>query len=152
MLADGTIDSAVFGRMAVAGLSIEEIEDEVLKLVRAGGDEKTTVNVRLVTANSACITSGRSELARLLSSRWAGNCLGRNPGGRCGIWDGRRDAISFLSRPTEPDGCRIVLPICYRHIAQIGDTSTNYQLKPGDRIYVATRTLCEELAFWETNE
>ena len=48
-----------------------------------------------------------------------------------------------------PDGCRIVMPICYRHIAQMADTTTNYQLMPGDRIYVATRTLCEQLMFWE---
>ena len=55
----------------------------------------------------------------------------------------RRNII--LSRPTPPDGCRIVLPICYSEIVQIGDTSTNYQLAPGDRIYVATRDVCEEL-------
>lgn len=26
---------------------------------------------------------------------------------------------------------------------QLGDTTTNYQVMPGDRIYVATRTFCE---------
>jgi hypothetical protein len=30
-----------------------------------------------------------------------------------------------------------------------GDTHTNYQLLPGDRIVVGSRTLCEELAFWK---
>ena len=50
-----------------------------------------------------------------------------------------------LSRPTAPDGCRIVLPICYREIVQLGDTSTNYQIAPGDRIFVPTRTFWEEL-------
>jgi hypothetical protein len=51
----------------------------------------------------------------------------------------------ILSRPTPPGSCRIVLPICYRDIVQLGDTTTNYQLAPGDRIYVATRTLHESL-------
>src|SRR5205823_4251466 len=55
----------------------------------------------------------------------------------------RRNII--LSRPTAPDGCRIVIPICYREIVQLGDTSTNYQLAPGDRIFVPTRSLLEEL-------
>ena len=55
----------------------------------------------------------------------------------------RRNII--LSRPTRPDSCRIVLPICYREIVQVGDTSTNYQLMPGDRIYVATRDFHEEM-------
>ena len=55
----------------------------------------------------------------------------------------RRNII--LSRPTAPEGCRIVIPICYREIVQLGDTSTNYQIAPGDRIFVPTRTFCEEL-------
>jgi polysaccharide export outer membrane protein len=36
------------------------------------------------------------------------------------------------------------LPICYNDIVQVGDTSTNYQLAPGDRIFVPTRTFYEE--------
>jgi len=39
----------------------------------------------------------------------------------------------------------VVLPICYRDIVQIGDTSTNYQLLPGDRIFVPTRTFSEQM-------
>ena len=49
-----------------------------------------------------------------------------------------------LSRPTRPNGCRIVLPICYRKIVQLGDTTTNYQLMPGDRIFVPTRQVHED--------
>ncbi len=50
----------------------------------------------------------------------------------------------ILSRPTAPCSCRIVLPICYNEIVQVGDTATNYQLLPGDRIYVASKTFCEK--------
>jgi hypothetical protein len=39
----------------------------------------------------------------------------------------------------------MVLPVCYRQIVQLGDTSSNYQIMPGDRVYVATRSLCEQL-------
>ncbi len=55
----------------------------------------------------------------------------------------RRNII--LARPTKSDGCRVVLPICWREIVQVGDTSTNYQLLPGDRIFVATRGVHEDL-------
>jgi protein involved in polysaccharide export with SLBB domain len=51
----------------------------------------------------------------------------------------------ILSRPTAPDGCRVVLPVCYRQIVQLGDTTTNYQLQPGDRIYVPGQTCLEQL-------
>ena len=42
----------------------------------------------------------------------------------------------ILSRPTHPDGCRVVLPVCYDNVVQLGDSSTNYQLMPYDRVYV----------------
>ena len=51
----------------------------------------------------------------------------------------------MLARPTAPNGCRVVLPICFREIVQLGDTSTNYQLVPGDRIFVASRSFGEDL-------
>ena len=44
---------------------------------------------------------------------------------------------------TAPAGCRLVLPVCYRHIVQLGDTTTNYQIMPGDRVFVATRS-CQD--------
>jgi hypothetical protein len=55
----------------------------------------------------------------------------------------RRNII--LSRPTPPHSCRVVLPICYNEIVQLGDTSTNYQIMAGDRVYVATRNCYEDL-------
>ncbi|HUG90175.1 MAG TPA: SLBB domain-containing protein, partial [Planctomycetaceae bacterium] len=57
-------------------------------------------------------------------------------GSRCDI---------ILSRPSPPGECRTVLPICYDHIVQLGDTSTNYQIAPGDRIYVASRSCWHDL-------
>src|SRR5207253_1588994 len=49
-----------------------------------------------------------------------------------------------LSRPTPPEGCRVVLPICYEEIVQIGDTSTNYQIAAGDRIFVPVKGFLEQ--------
>jgi hypothetical protein len=38
-----------------------------------------------------------------------------------------------------------VLPICYEEIVQIGDTSTNYQIAAGDRIFVPTKCFLDPL-------
>jgi polysaccharide export outer membrane protein len=57
---------------------------------------------------------------------------------------GSREHIT-LSRPTPMHSCRIVLPICYSEIVQLGDTATNYQIQAGDRIYVPTKTIKEEM-------
>ena len=40
---------------------------------------------------------------------------------------------------------RAILPICYQQIVQLGDVSANYQLMPGDRIYVPSMTLWEDI-------
>ena len=51
----------------------------------------------------------------------------------------------ILSRPTQPDGCRVVLPVCYDNVVQLGDTSTNYQLLPGDRIFIPSKGALDDI-------
>ena len=51
----------------------------------------------------------------------------------------------LISRPTECGSCRIVATVCYDQIVQLGDASTNYQLQPGDRIFVSSLTLLDDL-------
>jgi protein involved in polysaccharide export with SLBB domain len=55
-----------------------------------------------------------------------------------------RDNI-ILSRPSKPNCPRIVLPVCWKQIVQLGDTTTNYQIAPGDRVYVPTRGFMETM-------
>jgi hypothetical protein len=65
-----------------------------------------------------------------------------------GLTDRASHSHIILSRPSPPDHCRIVLSICYGEIVQLGDTTTNYQLAPGDRIFVASKSTCEQLFPW----
>ena len=44
-----------------------------------------------------------------------------------------------------PCGCRIVLPVHYVAIVQLGDTATNYQIRAGDRVFVPSRSFSEDL-------
>jgi protein involved in polysaccharide export with SLBB domain len=150
VLADGTINLGRYGRLQVAGRTVDDIEAGVRQLVEAQtkeGDKKDIgpITVRVVTrvskvyyvlgevnAPGSFVLNGRETVLDGIVA--AG-----------GLTDRASRQNIILSRPTKPDGCRIVLPICYREIVQLGDTSTNYQLAPGDRIFVATRTLCEEL-------
>ena len=50
-----------------------------------------------------------------------------------------------LVRPTACGSCKIVLRTCYQQIVQLGDTSTNYQILPGDRVFVPALTFCDDL-------
>ena len=51
----------------------------------------------------------------------------------------------IISRPSDCNSCRTVMQVCYDQVVQLGDTSTNYQLQPGDRVFVPTLTFCEDL-------
>lgn len=51
----------------------------------------------------------------------------------------------IVSRPTSCNSCRIVMKICHDQIVQLGDASTNYQLHPGDRVFVPSLTFREDL-------
>jgi polysaccharide export outer membrane protein len=143
VLPDGTINLGRYGRVLVAGRTVDEIEGLVRAVVEAQTKNAGPIAARVVTRTS--------KVYYVLGEVNAPGSFTLN--GRETVLDGivtaggltdrasRRNII--LSRPTAPGGCRIVLPVCYSEIVQIGDTSTNYQLAPGDRIYVPSR------AFWE---
>ena len=152
IMPDGTIELGRYGRQVVAGKTVEAVEAEVQHLIATGGDTKTKINVRLITARSAVY-----YVLGEVNSPGAFPLVGRETVldgilAAGGISSRASNCNVVLSRPTAPNSCRVVLPICYRHITQMGDTSTNFQLMPGDRIYVASRTLCEQLAFWKAKD
>lgn len=160
VLQDGTIDLGRYGRPVVAGKTITQIEQEVRTHIQQQIDaeaakakpkaepaerESAHINVRLV---------GRASKVYYVIGEV--NAPGAFPiSGRETVLDGvfaagnlTRKASTknlILSRPTSPDGCRIVLPICWDDITQLADPTTNYQLMPGDRIYVASKGMFDDL-------
>lgn len=145
VLQDGTINLGRYGHVVVAGKTVEEITSLVRSALEAQTKNPVPITVRLinrvskvyyvlgeVNAPGSFPLQGRETVLDAIIS--AGGLTDRAS---------RRNII--LSRPTPPNGCRIVIPICYREIVQLGDTATNYQIAPGDRIFVPTRTFWEEL-------
>ena len=146
ILADGTIDLGRFGRMIVVGKTIEQVEADIAVILRRQQPgANADVNVRLVSPQSAVY-----YVLGEVGSPGSFPLIGRETVldaivAAGGLGDRASPCNIILSRPTEPNGCRIVLPVCYRQIVQMGDTTTNYQIMPGDRVYVATRTFGEAL-------
>lgn len=141
VIQDGTIDLGIYGRPIVAWKTREEIE----AIVRAAIEphlEGTlkSVTVRITERNSKVyyvlgevvqpgsypLIGGETVLDGILTAG--------------GLTDATDGETIILTRPTPPESCRIVLPVCWDQIVQLGDTTTNYQLMPGDRIFVATRS------------
>jgi protein involved in polysaccharide export with SLBB domain len=139
VLPDGTIALGKYGRPVVAGKTLDEIEAIVRSQVQAHSAGPVSISVRLasrqstvfyvlgeVNAPGAFPLSGRETV---LDGILAAGGLNERA-----CW---RDII--VSRPTRPAECRVVLPVCYSEIVQLGDTTTNYQLQPGDRIFVPSK-------------
>ncbi len=151
VLADGTIDLNGFGRVIVAGLTLESAETLIERTIVDSGTKATQVNVRLLEPVHRFYVLGE------VASPGAYPLIGHETVldgilAAGGLTSDSNPCKVVLSRPTPPPSCRVTLPICYREITQLGDTTTNYQLQPGDRIYVASRSFCDELFFWRANQ
>lgn len=145
VLPDGSIDLGRFGKLIVAGKTVEQIESDVAAAVKKAEPKAEEINVRLVNPQSAVY-----YVLGEVSSPGSFPLIGRETvldgileAG--GLTDKASQCNIILSRPSSPCSCRTAIPICYRQIVQLGDTTTNFQLMPGDRIFVATRTLSEQL-------
>lgn len=157
---DGTIELGRYGRLLVAGMTVAEMERVVRQHIEthmqaeSNGDQANgprrsrgvaSVSIRLISRESKVFyvvgevnapgtypLIGRETILDAIMT--AG-----------GLTDRANEHKLIFVRPTAPGQCRLVLPICYRQIVQLGDTSTNYQVMPGDRIYVPSMTFCDDV-------
>ncbi|HBE69873.1 MAG TPA: hypothetical protein DDW52_17135 [Planctomycetaceae bacterium] len=163
---DGTIDLGSYGTMQVAGLSVAEIRDRVQQVVFHKETTKHQSRVGLASHSgplAAPDPDSMSVAVRLISKeRGLVYVMGEvNAPGSYPLTGSETalDAIIaagglsakanehkiILTRPQTAGKPRIVLPVGYQRIVQVGDVSTNYQLQPGDRIYVPSMTLWEDI-------
>jgi polysaccharide biosynthesis/export protein len=145
VLSDGTIQLGEYGQVQVFGRTLPEVEGIVHALVTAKTPGAGAITARLV-----------SRAGRVFYVLGEVNAPGAFPlHGRETVLDAilaaggltQRAAHNniVLSRPSHPEECRTVLPVCYDQIVQLGDTTTNYQIAPGDRVFVPGKTLAEKL-------
>lgn len=141
VLPDGSIDLGTYGRHRVAGRTVAEIESFVNEVVKEKNKDKkdgSFINVRLVNrVSKVYYVLGEVNTPGAFPLQGRETVLdGIVAAGNLNSRASRKNII--LVRPSHPEGCRTVLAVCYPEIVQLGDTSTNYQLRPGDRIFVPT--------------
>lgn len=152
VMVDGTIDLGEYGRIVVAGMTVEQIEAAIGDRIESAINKRHAVNVRLLEANAALVYV-LGEVGSPAAYPLVGRETVLDAILQAGGLTSRASPCDIvLVRPTPPCDCRVVLPVCYRQITQLGDTTTNYQLQPGDRIYVGGRSFCQELQFWKANQ
>jgi len=146
ILIDGTIDLAKYGRVVVGYKTLSEIEAVVNAQLKSNGGRDLAVTVRFARAPESKRVYVLGDVVTPGSYPINGNETVLDAIMLAGGLTRKADERNIiLSRPTAVCDCRIVLPICHEEIVQWGDTSTNYQLLPGDRIYVPTLSLCARI-------
>ncbi len=151
VLTDGSVDLGKYGRVIIAGLTVEGSEALIEQTILESGEEATQINVRMLDPIHRYYVLGEVNSPGSYPLEGFESVLdGILAAG--GLTSAASPCKILLARPTSPDSCRVTLPVCYREITQLGDTSTNYQLRPGDRILVSTRSCCEEMMFWQATK
>lgn len=141
---DGTIAIGVYGSVRVTGLTIADAKAAI---------EKHLSEFFLAPQVSVDVQAFNSKLVYVIQDGGgAGQQVFRLP------YTGNEtvlDAIAqvngltpvsstdniWVARPAPPGGQPQVLPVDWRAVTALGETGTNYQLMPGDRVYVAAQHL-----------
>lgn len=138
---DGVIDLGFYGDVYVAGLTLREVEEKLtlrllpqaekqklkdrvkvaVKLIDGGGSKRYYVLGVVDQQRSFALNGNETVLDGILQAGLKSNSLPNK---------------AYLVRPHPTGGADQVFRIDWFGITERGDTLTNYQLMPGDRIYV----------------
>jgi polysaccharide export outer membrane protein len=145
---DGTIDLGVYGSVQVAGLTTDQARERVRTfLLQLTSRKPDTLQVRVSVAafNSKqyyVITDGAGYGEQVYAFPITGNetvldAMARINGlpqvaNKKRIWVARRSAHGGLDQ---------ILPVRWEEITKQGITCTNYQVLPGDRVYVDSQPI-----------
>jgi protein involved in polysaccharide export with SLBB domain len=142
---DGSIDLGKYGRLFVAGQTLEQIEVDVAAAVEAVELHHVRINVRLakpaddvyyvlgeVNAPGAYLLSGHETVLDAIAAAK-------------GLTEHASPCRMQLTRLTPSQSGQTEIPICYRQIVQSGGAAGNLQLMPGDRIFVPQRSIVEQV-------
>ena len=137
---DGTVNLGLYGRVYVAGLSLDQarqaVEDRLSKYF-----EDPRVSMDIFVYNSKffyIIIEGGGVGERITRLPVTGNETVLDAIATIGGLDSVSSKKIWIARPS-PDGvgCDQILPVDWESVTRGASTSTNFQLLPGDRLFVA---------------
>jgi polysaccharide export outer membrane protein len=141
--AEGTIDLGFDGSVYVAGLTLEQVEQKVAQhLAEAAARRKLQVegpiqvSARLINGTQSKLYYVLGTVSSQNSFPITGNETVIDAILRAGLRTNSLPEKAYLVRPHPAGGPDLILKIDWVGITQRGDTLTNYQVLPGDRIYV----------------
>jgi polysaccharide export outer membrane protein len=143
---DGTIGLGIYGSVRVAGLTLDEaqaaIQEHLKKSLKIKTSPKVNVDIFAYNSKAYYIISDNAGYGQpVVRLPFTGNETVLDAIGQIG---GLPVAASkkriWIARPG-PDHSIQTLPVDWKAITQDGQVATNYQLFPGDRIYIQSDRL-----------
>ncbi len=143
---DGTINLGIYGQVRIAGLTVEQAREVIGEFLRdrlkIEGEAKRVVSVEVAAYNSKVyyiITDGGGYGQQVARFPATGNetvldALA-NIGGLPAVSSKKH---IWLARATPDHTQPQILPIDWCAVSQQGSAGTNYQIFPGDRLYVSS--------------
>jgi polysaccharide biosynthesis/export protein len=145
---DGTINLGIYGTVQVAGLTVDQARERIraFLLQQTGRNPNALqVVVSVIAYNSKfyyVITDGAGYGEQVYQIPTLGNETVLDAiakiGGLPQVASKRKIWVARRSPHGGPDQ---ILPVCWEEITKQGITATNYQVLPGDRVYVNSQTI-----------
>ncbi|HEX2474211.1 MAG TPA: polysaccharide biosynthesis/export family protein [Lacipirellulaceae bacterium] len=137
---DGYVNLGTYGSVHVAGLTIDEATEQIERLL-ANELEDPEVVVDVFAYNSKkyyVVTQGAGLGDNVSEAPITGNETVLDAIARVGGISRVSSKNIWIARPAPNGvGCEQVLPVNWDEISRGASTATNYQLMPGDRLYIA---------------
>jgi protein involved in polysaccharide export with SLBB domain len=137
---DGTINLGAYGQIVIAGKTLSDAREAVQQAM-AQYAEAPQVEVDVVSYNSKfyyVVNAGGGSGDQIQRIPVTGKETVLDALSQVGGRPWPDDSVVWIARPAlSGAGMGTVLPVQWQEIVHEGDTTTNYQVLPGDRIFVA---------------
>jgi polysaccharide export outer membrane protein len=145
---DGTINLGIYGSVQVAGLTTDQARERVRAFIlEQSGRKADTIQVvvDVLAYNSKVyyiITDGAGYGEQVYAFPSMGNETVLDAMARInGLPQVASKRHIWVARRSPHGGPEQILPVCWEEMTQQGITRTNYQVLPGDRIYVQSQKI-----------
>ncbi len=137
---DGRISLGIYGDLLVAGMTLPAIRESVKQTLESNGIVDPKVAVDVVAYNSKLfyvITDGGGYGENVVRLPYTGNETVLDAIAQVQGLPEISSKRMWIARPgTVGEGTAQILEIAWEDIAALGQSDTNFQIMPGDRIYI----------------
>lgn len=136
---DGRVNLGTYGSVYVAGRTLDEARAAIETQLSNYLDDPQVV-VDIFSYNSKkyyIITQGAGLGDNVVTAPVTGNDTVLDAISIIGGISQLSSTKMWIARPAPSGDCEQILPVSWNEISRGGSTATNYQLMPGDRLYIA---------------